>query len=281
MTPGLSINIKGHLHSFKEPWVMGIINITPDSFYSRSRSYDIDSLRRRIDEMFAQGVDAFDVGGYSTRPNADDVTPDEEIRRLELGITTIRKYYPDAIISVDTFRADVAHKAITQMGADIINDISGGDLDPEMFPTVAQLNVPYILMHTRGTPTTMTSLCQYEDVTAEVLSDLAFKLSRLHQLGVNDIIIDPGFGFAKTIEQNYNLMAHLNCFSVLQCPILVGISHKSMIFKLLDVNPEEALNGTTALNTIALMNGANILRVHEVAEARECIKIVHALKNNS
>lgn len=277
----LSINIKGTLHYFHTPWVMGIINVTPDSFFAESRTFDSDTIRRRLDLMFEQGADAIDIGGYSSRPGADNISPDEEYSRLAKGLEIIRKYHSDAIISVDTFRSDVARKCVCDWGVDIINDISGGDLDQNMWQTIAELKVPYILMHMRGTPDNMQQLCQYNDVTTEVIKDLAFKTDKLRQIGVTDIIIDPGFGFAKDIDQNYRLMAELSQFKKMNMPILVGISHKSMIYKVLNTTPQDALNGTTVLNTIALLNGADILRVHDVKEAKEAVRLVETLKNNS
>jgi dihydropteroate synthase len=221
-----------------------------------------------------------DIGAYSSRPGADDVTPEEELRRLEMGLKVIRDIDSDIIVSVDTFRADVAREAIA-MGANIINDISGGNLDDKMFDTVASLKVPYILMHMRGTPQTMSSLTQYDDITADVLKDLSKKVNRLSLLGVSDIIIDPGFGFGKTIEQNFEMMRNLEAFNVFGCPVLVGISRKSMIYRTLDISAEQALSGTTTLNTMALLSGASILRVHDVKEARQSIKLLELTYNKT
>lgn len=277
----LSVNIKGKLHYFHTPWVMGIINVTPDSFYAESRSFDQQSIHHRIANLIEQGADAIDIGGYSSRPGADNVSPEEEYSRLASALEITRKYFPDTIVSIDTFRADVARKCVTEWQADIINDISGGIADKDMWETVAELKVPYILMHMRGTPKTMQSHCEYTDVTSDVIKDLAAKTDKMRQLGITDIIIDPGFGFAKTLEQNYALMAELQEFKRLDMPLLVGISHKSMIYKALDIKPEDALNGTTILNTIALTKGVDILRVHDVREAKEAIKIIKLLKENS
>lgn len=277
----LSINIKGKLHYFHNPWVMGIINVTPDSFYADSRTFDSQSIYNRIADLIEQGADAIDIGGYSSRPGAADVSAQEEYSRLASALEIIRKHFPDTIVSIDTFRADVARKCVSDWQADIINDISGGIADPEMWNTVAELKVPYILMHMRGTPKTMQSLCDYSDVTADVIKDLAAKIDKMRQLGIADIIIDPGFGFAKTLEQNYTLMSELQEFKRLNMPLLVGISHKSMIYKALDIKPENALNGTTVLNTIALSKGADILRVHDVKEAKEAVKIINLLNENS
>ena len=257
---------------------MGIINVTPDSFYSNSRAFSSNTIKEQADKQIADGADIIDLGGYSSRPGATEVSADEEYYRLAKGLEIIRKDYPNIPISIDTFRANVAHRCISEWNADIVNDISGGDLDPEMWQMIAEMNVPYILMHMRGTPQSMQSECSYNDVTADIIYDLSEKISKLHTLGVNDIIIDPGFGFAKNLEQNYQLMSeleHLQCFGK---PILAGISHKSMIYKLLNTSPENALNGTTVLNTIALLKGASILRIHDVKEAVETIKIVEKIK---
>ena len=277
----LSINIKGSLHHFHKPWVMGILNVTPDSFFAESRTIETDAIRRRFDDLISQGADIIDIGGYSSRPGAPEVSTDEEYSRLARGLEAIRKYHPDTLISVDTFRADVARRCVSDWEADIINDISGGNLDAEMWPTVAELQVPYILMHMRGTPSSMQSLCDYNDVTADVIRDLAFKIDAMHQLGIADIIVDPGFGFAKDINQNYQLMAELDQFKQLNAPLLVGISRKSMIYRPLDITPQTAINGTTVLNTFALLHGANILRVHDVKEAVEAGKIIDLIKQNT
>lgn len=272
------LNIRGNLIEFNRPAVMGIVNVTPDSFFAESR-VPADSVTARVSEMMAQGADIIDLGGYSSRPGADTVTAEEELARLVPAIAAIRERFPDIPVSVDTFRADVARECIAQ-GADIINDIGGGDLDPEMFGTIADLRVPYILMHMRGTPATMQSLTDYDDVVADVLRDLAFKTDRLHQLGVNDVIIDPGFGFAKTVDQNYRLLAALGMFREIGCPVLAGVSRKTMIWKELGIHPDEALNGTTAINMIALMNGADILRVHDVRECAETVRLFCAYQRN-
>lgn len=272
-----TINIRGILHDVSVPQVMGIMNITPDSFYPGSRTQDEDAIRQRILQIKEEGATMIDIGGYSSRPGAEDVTPEEEVRRLLLGIKLTRELWPYAIISVDTFRAAVARECI-QNGADIINDIAGGDLDPEMFSTVAELHVPYILMHMKGTPQTMQQAPQYEDVTKEVIRHLGERVERLHEMGVSDIILDPGFGFAKTLEHNYELLSRMEDLKVLGLPILAGVSRKSMIYRLLGTTPDEALNGTTVLNTIALQKGATILRVHDVREAVETIKIVQCLR---
>ena len=269
-----TITLKGKPVEINSPWVMGILNVTPDSFYGNSRCNEEAIIVERIHQIIDEGGKIIDIGGYSSRPGADEVSPEEEYSRLSAGLTIIKREAPDAIVSVDTFRADVARRCVEEWGVDIINDISGGNLDCNMAATVASLNVPYILMHMRGTPETMCSLTQYQDVTADVINELSVKVQNLQQRGVKDIIIDPGFGFIKTLEQNYEMMSNLEAFHSLQLPLLVGISRKSMIYRLLDSTPETALNGTTVLNTIALLKGAHILRVHDVKEAVEAVKIV-------
>ncbi|MGM9846953.1 MAG: dihydropteroate synthase [Muribaculaceae bacterium] len=270
-----SLNVSGRLVEYTKPAVMGIVNVTPDSFYGGSRTFLADQVRARVEKLVAEGADFIDIGAYSSRPGADEVSPEEELRRIETGMEQIRKIAPEIPVSIDTFRANVAREAVKNLSVDIINDISGGDLDAEMFATVAELKVPYILMHMRGTPATMQSLTDYgsEGVTANVLRDLAEKVNRLALLGVNDIIIDPGFGFAKTLDQNYELLAEMEAFLSLECPILVGVSRKSMITRYLGITSEEALNGTTVINTLALERGAAILRVHDVKEAVEAVKL--------
>lgn len=269
-----SLNIKGHLLQCDRPQVMGIINVTPDSFYSASRIERSADIKARAEEMIAAGVDMIDIGAYSSRPGAEEVSAAEELSRLQRGIKAVREAAPSIPISIDTFRSEVAENAILEMGADIINDISGGSLDPKMEEMVVKLNVPYILMHMRGTPATMSAMTEYDDVTADVLADLGEKLNRLSLAGVNDIIVDPGFGFAKTINQNYELLRNLELFHIFERPILVGVSRKSMIYSALDTTPQDALTGTIALNTIALLNGTSILRVHDVKEAVDTVKIV-------
>lgn len=253
---------------------MGILNVTPDSFYSDSRCLDENAISNRVRQIVDEGARIIDVGGYSSRPGADDVTPEEELRRLSLGIDIIKDVAPEIYISVDTYRAGVARRCVVDWGADIINDISGGTLDERMFDTVAELQVPYILMHMRGTPYTMQQHTQYNDVTCDVIGELLKKVKILKDKGINDIIIDPGFGFAKTLEQNYELLNKLEEFHNVALPLLIGISRKSMIYKLLNETAETALNGTTVLNTIAVMKGVHILRVHDVKEAVETIKLV-------
>ncbi len=274
-----SLNIKGRLCEFDRPQVMGILNITPDSFFASSRTIDEEKIAQRVNEMIADGVDMIDIGGYSSRPGANEVSAEEETARLKRGMKVVRSINPDIIVSVDTFRADVAQTAIEEMGADMINDISGGNLDEKMFETVARLNVPYILMHMRGTPATMSELTDYNDVTADVLKELSEKVNRLSLMGVNDVIIDPGFGFAKTQEQNYRLLHDLNVMHVFNRPLLVGVSRKSMIYRALDTTPDNVLNGTTVINTAALLAGASILRVHDVKEASEAVKLINLITN--
>ncbi len=272
----LTINAGGRLLDLSQPQVMGILNVTPDSFYDGSRCPDMTAVAKRVETILSEGADMIDVGGYSSRPGCVDVSVDEEKRRLAIGFEAIRRLSPDAVISVDTFRAEVARWSVEECGVQIINDISAGELDADMFDVVAQLRVPYIMMHMRGTPEAMMQqqYLHYDDVVADVLQYFAAKIDRLAYMGVNDIIIDPGFGFSKTVDDNYRLMRHLDEFARLGLPLLVGISRKSMIYKLLDVTPAESLNGTTALNVMALLGGAHILRVHDVKQAVEAVKIV-------
>lgn len=271
-----TLNIHGNLVSLDEPKVMGILNITPDSFYSDSRVNQESSIIKKADQMIAEGAFILDIGGYSTRPGAIEISTEEEKKRAVSAISLIRSRFPDALISVDTFRSEVARAAV-ESGANIINDVSGGNLDDQMFETVVELTVPYILMHMRGTPQTMKGLNQYDNLVVDIGKELAVKSNRLKELGVADIIIDPGFGFAKSIAQNYELLRNLTYLKRLGYPVLAGLSRKSMIYKTLDGLPEDALNGTTALNMIALQNGANLLRVHDVKEAIETIKLYNAL----
>ena len=272
----LTINAGGRLLDLSQPQVMGILNVTPDSFYDGSRCPNMTAVAKRVETILSEGADMIDVGGYSSRPGCVDVSVDEEKRRLAIGFEAIRRLSPDAVISVDTFRAEVARWSVEEWGVQIINDISAGELDADMFDVVAQLRVPYIMMHMRGTPEAMMQqqYLHYDDVVADVLQYFAAKIDRLAYMGVNDIIIDPGFGFSKTIDDNYRLMRHLDEFARLGLPLLVGISRKSMIYKLLDVTPAESLNGTTTLNVMALLGGAHILRVHDVKQAVEAVKIV-------
>ncbi len=271
MTP-FSLNIRGKLCRFERPTVMGILNATPDSFYAGSRAQTDDEIASRASQLAAEGAEFIDVGAYSTRPGAPEVSPDEEAARLLHAIPIVRQVAPQAIISVDTFRADVARKAV-EAGADIINDVAGGNLDDAMFDTVAALGVPYILMHMRGTPADMQQYTDYTDLTRDVLAELGERLQRLALMGVNDIIIDPGFGFSKTLDQNYELLHNLELFQLFHRPVLVGVSRKSMATKLLGITTDQALNATTVINTISLQKGAAILRVHDVKAAREAVEI--------
>ncbi len=280
MEDNLFINVGGNLMDFRSPKVMGIVNVTPDSFYGGSRVETAEAVRRRVAEMRRDGADIIDIGGFSSRPGASDVSPEEEYNRLAGGLEAVRIEWPEAIVSVDTFRAEVARRCVEEWNVAIVNDIGGGTLDPDMWNTVGELGVTYVLMHMRGTPATMTGLSDYGDVTAEVLSDLAFKLAELREAGVADVIIDPGFGFAKTVEQNYRLLADLREFRVLGAPLLAGLSRKTMIWKTLGVTADEARDGTIALDTVALMNGADILRVHDVRPAVETIKLLEQLPSN-
>jgi len=268
----VTVNAGGKLIDLSKPKVMGIINLTPDSFYAGSRKQSIDAALQQAEKMLKDGADFLDLGAYSSRPGADDISVQEETDRLLPVVEAIVSRYRDVVLSIDTFRAVVAEAAI-KAGAHIINDISGGQLDADMFATVARLQVPYILMHMKGNPKTMQQLAGYDDVFAEVYDYFADKYYQLKQLGVHDVIIDPGFGFAKKPEHSYALMSRLQDLEMLQLPILVGISRKKMIYSLLGIDASEALNGTTALNTIALTKGANILRVHDVKEAVEAVKI--------
>lgn len=272
-----SINVDGRIITFDTPKVMGIVNVTPDSFYAGSRVAESADISDRVQAMLAEGADILDIGGYSSRPGADEVSPEEEYSRLARGLEAIRKVTADAVVSVDTFRADVARRCVEEWHVGIINDIAGGDLDPEMWDVVADLGVPYILMHMRGNPQTMGGLTDYKDVTAETISALAEKTALLRQKGVKDIVIDPGFGFAKTVEQNYQLLSDLREFKITGAPVLAGLSRKTMIWKPLGITPDKAANGTTVLNTIALLNGADILRVHDVRNAVEAIRLVSQL----
>lgn len=260
---------------------MGILNVTPDSFYGSSRCFDEHAIASRVQQIVNDGATIIDIGGYSSRPGADNITPEEEYNRLSQGIEIIRNIAPDIYISVDTFRADIARRCVVDLGVDIINDISGGTLDEQMFDTVTELNVPYILMHMRGCPRSMQQHTQYTDVTLDVINELTKKVKILKDKNIQDIIIDPGFGFAKTIEQNYQLLNQLEMFHDLALPILVGVSRKSMIYKSLNATPETSLNGTTVVNTIATMKGAHILRVHDVKEAVETIKLVNLTINHN
>lgn len=270
--PKTTLRVRGTLVDLSMPVVMGILNVTPDSFYAGSRAQAQDVLLTKAGQMLTEGATFLDVGGYSTRPGAADVSEAEETERVCSAIEIIHRQFPHALLSVDTFRASVAEQAVAA-GAGLINDVAGGTLDSDMFPTVAKLGVPYVLMHLRGTPQTMTKLAHYQNVTLEVITELRDKVGQLRALGVKDIMLDPGFGFAKTPQHNDQLLRELGAFRVFELPLLVGLSRKSGIWRRLNVTPDEALNGTTVLNTVALMHGASILRVHDVREAVETVKL--------
>ena len=279
MKTPLYINVNGRLMDLSEPQVMGILNVTPDSFYAGSHGVTEGYIIDRIHQIMNEGASIIDIGACSTRPGADQVSAEEEMSRMRMGLELIRKHRPDAIVSVDTYRADVAKMCVEEYGAAIINDISAGQMDKDMFTTIARLGIPYIIMHMKGTPKDMQVNPEYDHFLKEVFYYFSEKVQRLRDLGVKDIIIDPGFGFGKTLEHNYELMNHLEEFSLFELPLLVGVSRKSMIYKLLGTTPEEALNGTTALNTVALLKGAHILRVHDVREAVETVRIIGKMKS--
>ncbi len=269
----LSINIRGRLLYFRRPWIMGILNVTSDSFYAGCRVEDDNDITARVIAIRDEGADCIDIGACSTRPGAEPVEAEVELRRLLNAIGIVRREWPDAIISIDTFRASIARRCV-EAGADIINDISGGSLDEAMFDTVAELKVPYILMHMRGTPASMSRLTQYDNVVADVITELAYSVRKLRERGVCDIIVDPGFGFAKDAAQNYKLLASLDEICKIGLPVLVGISRKSMIWRPLGITPEDALPGSIALNTYSILHGASILRVHDVAAAVQARDVI-------
>lgn len=269
------MNLRGNLVSLDSPLVMGILNVTPDSFYTGSRHQQNTALIRKAEEMLSAGATILDIGGYSSRPGAEHISEEEETRRTTDAIAAIIGAFPEAYISIDTFRAGVARKSV-ESGACIINDISGGSLDDQMFPTVAQLGTPYILMHMKGTPQNMIKQTDYDDLITDIYSYFSRKVGQLNGLGVSDIVLDPGFGFSKTREQSYEVLRNLGYFKSMKLPLLAGISRKSMIYKELGLDPENALNGTTALNMIALTNGASLLRVHDVQPAMEAIRLFKA-----
>ena len=274
----LTINIRGRLHDFRRPWIMGILNVTTDSFYAGCRAEDEAETAARVRAIRDEGADCIDIGACSTRPGSEPVDADTELMRLLGAIAIVRREWPDAIISIDTFRAAVARRCV-EAGADIINDISGGTMDADMFDTVADLRVPYILMHMRGVPATMQQHTDYTDVTADVISELAYRIRELRERGVCDIIIDPGFGFAKDAEQNYRLMASLDEICRIGLPVLVGVSRKSMLWRPLGLTPAEVLPGTIALQTFAQLHGASIIRVHDVAAAVQARDVVLMIKD--
>ena len=275
----MTINLNGNLMDLSTPKIMGVLNVTPDSFYDGGMFDSNKKILDHVEKMLTDGADIIDVGGYSSRPGAKEVKLKDEIKRVVPTIELIKKEFNETIISVDTFRSEVALQAVNG-GASIINDISGGDLDPNMFNCVAELNVPYIIMHMQGNPKNMQNNPLYENVIVEIIENLSKKVFKATEAGVIDVIIDPGFGFGKTIEHNYKILSELSFFKELDCPILVGLSRKSMIYKLLEEKPENVLNGTTCLNTVSILNGANILRVHDVKEAKEVIKLTNFLHKN-
>ncbi|HJD92602.1 MULTISPECIES: dihydropteroate synthase [Bacteroides] len=274
------INVNGKLMDLAQPQVMGILNVTPDSFYAASRKHTELDIKQRALQIIDEGGTIIDVGAYSSRPNAKHITTEEEMDRLHFGLKIINETIPNAVISVDTFRADVARMCVEEHGVAIINDIATGQMDENMFETISDLNVPYIIMHMQGTPQTMQKNPHYDNLLKEVLEFFAHKVGRLQELGVKDIILDPGFGFGKTVTHNYELLAALDEFSIFDLPILVGVSRKSMIYNLLDISPDEALNGTSVINALSLERGANILRVHDVKEAVEVVRIINKMKES-
>jgi len=274
----MTINCKGQLIDLSQPKVMGILNITPNSFFDGGRYSTDEEILAKVEKMLDEGATFIDIGAYSSKPSAEFVTEEEELNRIVPVVQLLVKHFPKILISIDTFRSEVA-KACIENGAAIINDISAGNLDDKMLSVIAQYNVPYIMMHMRGTPQTMQTFTQYDDVVKDVLLYFSEKVSQARSLGINDLIIDPGFGFAKTMEQNYEVMQKLELFHNLELPLLVGISRKSMIHKTLGISADDALNGTTFLNTIALTKGAHILRVHDVAAAMECVKLYEKLNS--
>jgi dihydropteroate synthase len=274
-----TLNVQGKLVDLSVPKVMGILNVTPDSFYEGSRFVQPASILKQVEKMVTEGADFIDVGGYSSRPGATDISEKEELARVLPVIQAICKEFTSTIISIDTFRSEVARQAVLH-GASIINDISSGELDANMFGVVAALKVPYVAMHMRGKPQTMNQLTTYENLVKDITDHFHKKINLLHSLGIKDVVIDPGFGFAKTVEQNFELLNHLEYLQILGKPMLVGLSRKSMIWRTLNTTPDHALNGTTALHTLALLKGASILRVHDVKEAIETIKLLSVLNNS-
>lgn len=275
--PKITLQSKGKLLLIERPWIMGILNVTPDSFYSGSRFHtNSDILLKAVEKMIKEGADILDIGGYSSRPNAENVSEAEELSRTIKGIEAIKNYFPEVLVSIDTFRSKVAVEAINA-GADIVNDISSGALDENMIPLVGKLSVPYISMHMKGNPKTMQGQTDYKDVLLEIMNYFAKKIQFCNKAGIKDVIIDPGIGFAKTLQQNYWILRNLAYFKTIQAPILIGVSRKSLIYNSLKIKPEEALNGTTALHMAALLKGANILRVHDVKEAKETVNLYKEL----
>jgi dihydropteroate synthase len=275
----MTTNIKGELMNFDSPKVMGILNVTPDSFFQGSRKQTEKEIADRVIRLMEEEADLIDVGGYSSRPSAQYVSEEEERERLRFGLEILFREAPNAIVSIDTFRANIARECVENFGVAVINDISAGELDAGMFDTIAELQIPYLIMHMRGTPQTMMEYIRYDDLIPEILLYFAKKTAMLNQKGVNDIWIDPGFGFSKTTEQNYKILAHLEQFAIFDLPLLAGFSRKTMIREVIGVDTEEALNGTTALNMFALTKGANIIRVHDVKEAVQTVRLYNKIKN--
>lgn len=275
------INLRGKIYSLDTSRIMGILNLTPDSFFDGGRYLNIDSILSHVEEMINDGTDFIDIGANSTRPGAKRISEEEELNRLSEPVRQIRDSFPEMYISIDTYRSSIAQKMVNDFGVDIINDISSGLMDEAMFETIAELNVPYIMMHIQGTPEDMQLNPAYTDVVKDVLLFLSKRLEKLNLLGVNDVIADPGFGFGKTLDQNYEILEKLDVFSMLEIPLMVGLSRKSMIYKLIESSPDDALNGTSIVHAIALLNGADILRVHDVKQAKEAISIVNKMKEIS
>jgi dihydropteroate synthase len=274
----MTINCKGNLIDLSSPKVMGILNVTPNSFFDGGKHSDDKTILTQVEKMILEGATFIDIGGYSSKPSAEFVSEEEELQRVLPVVQKILHQFPETLISMDTFRSKVAQESIEQ-GAAIVNDISAGNLDDTMLETVAKLHVPYIMMHMKGTPQTMQSLAQYENIVKEMIFYFSERIAKARTFGINDLIIDPGFGFAKTVEQNFEVLSKLELFQMLELPILAGVSRKSMIYKALETTAEFALNGTTSLNTIALLKGAKILRVHDVKEAVECVKLYEQLNH--
>lgn len=274
----MTINCKGQLIDLTTPKVMGILNVTPNSFYDGGMYKSSSEMLTKVGKMLSEGATFIDVGAYSSKPSAEYVSEEEELQRIIPIINLILEYYPEALLSVDTFRSEVA-KVCIENGAAIINDISAGNLDDKMLETIAKYDVPYIMMHMRGTPETMQKMTSYEDIVKEILFYFSEKVAKARSFGINDLIIDPGFGFAKTLDQNYEVLQKMELFEILELPLLAGFSRKSMIYKTLKSSAEEALNGTTVLNTVALTKGAKILRVHDVKEAMECVALFNKINN--
>lgn len=275
-----NLNCRGKLLDLSIPRIMGILNVTPDSFYDGGKYISSDRIRTQLNKMINEGADIIDIGGISTRPGAKPVSEEEELKRIIPAIKLVREIHPETIISVDTYRSAIARIAVEDFAVEIINDISGGELDEKMYETIAALKVPYIIMHMRGNPETMQTCTEYADIIKEMIGYFSDKTEHLLELGVRDLIIDPGFGFSKTTGQNFYLLNHLDSFQLFELPLMVGLSRKSMLFKTLETNPSEVLNGTTVLHTVALMKGANILRVHDVKEAVQAIILTKKLKTS-